>query len=126
MIYPVEKYKIYNGRKHFDDGSKDGIYLPQIVAVSTYAGRVVRGVATCDPKDIENFNFEKGRKLAVTRCAAKIAKKRIKRAARKLNEAAAALDAAKAHYVNMEAYYNEASIDEATLENELSCLAKEM
>ena len=36
MMYPTEKYRYYtNGRR--------------VIAVSTYAGKTVRGVATCDP-----------------------------------------------------------------------------
>lgn len=46
----------------------------KVVAVSTYAGKIVRGVAKCDPRD--EFSVEDGKKLAAARCAVKIAKKR--------------------------------------------------
>ena len=50
----------------------------KVVAVSTYAGKVVRGVAKCDVND--TFSFEKGKELAAARCNEKIAKKRFTRA----------------------------------------------
>ena len=46
----------------------------KVVAVSTYAGKIVRGVAKCDPRD--EFSVEDGKKLAAARCTVKIAKKR--------------------------------------------------
>ena len=46
----------------------------KVVAVSTYAGKIVRGIAKCDPRD--DFSVEDGKKLAAARCAVKIAKKR--------------------------------------------------
>ena len=50
----------------------------KVIAVSTYAGKVIRGVAKCDVKD--TFSFEKGKELAAARCNEKIAKKRFTRA----------------------------------------------
>ena len=50
----------------------------KVIAVSTYAGKVVRGVAKCDIND--TFSFEKGKELAAARCNEKIAKKRFARA----------------------------------------------
>ena len=50
----------------------------KVVAVSTYAGRAVRGVAKCDVND--TFSLEDGKKLAAARCNEKIAKKRLARA----------------------------------------------
>ena len=49
-----------------------------VVALSSFAGQVVRGVARCAPNDA--FNVEAGKKLAEARCAAKIAHKRLQRA----------------------------------------------
>lgn len=78
-MYPIEKYKFYtNGNK--------------VIAVSTYAGKTVRGVAKCDNRD--EFDLEKGKKLAAARCALKIAKKRQFRAYRKHVEAVFNLDKA--------------------------------
>ena len=50
----------------------------KVVAVSTYAGKVVRGVAKCDVND--TFSLEKGKELAAARCNEKVAKKRFTRA----------------------------------------------
>ena len=49
-----------------------------IVALSTFAGRPVRGVARCAPND--TWDVEAGKKLAEARCAIKIAHKRLQRA----------------------------------------------
>lgn len=81
-MYPIEKYKFYT------NGSR-------VIAVSTYAGRTVRGVAVCH--DGDEFSLEKGKELAALRCAEKIAKKRVARANRKVDEAYWA-------HVNAEAY----------------------
>jgi hypothetical protein len=50
----------------------------KVVAVSTYAGKTVRGVAKCDVND--TFSLEKGKELAAARCNEKVAKKRLTRA----------------------------------------------
>ena len=50
----------------------------KVIAVSTCAGKAVRGVAKCDIND--TFSLEKGKKLAAARCNEKIAKKRFTRA----------------------------------------------
>ena len=57
----------------------------KVIAVSTYAGKVVRGVAKCDPRD--EFDLEKGKELAAARCGEKIAAKRLKNASKKYKEA---------------------------------------
>ena len=56
-----------------------------VIAISSYAGKPVKGVAKCAPDD--EFDFEKGATLARLRCDLKIANKRIDRAAMKLEEA---------------------------------------
>ena len=81
-MYPIEKYKFYT------NGSR-------IIAVSTYAGKIVRGIANCH--DGDEFSLEKGKQLAALRCAEKIARKRLNRAERKVDEAYCA-------YMNAEAY----------------------
>lgn len=78
MRYPIEKYVYHIARK------ADGTPY-QVIAVSTYAGKTVRGVAKCDSRD--EFSIEKGKRLAAARCGLKVAEKRAKRAAKKYNEA---------------------------------------
>lgn len=69
------------------DVSKYNYYVTEdsVIAVSTYAGKKVRGVAKCNPKD--KFDVEKGKELAAARVTYKVAKKRIKNAERLLKEA---------------------------------------
>ena len=90
--YPIEKYKFYSTTN-------------KVVAVSTYQGRTVRGVATCDPKD--TFDIEKGKMLAAARCNQKIAMKRRDRADRELRKAVAAYDKAQKHMYKMNDYYED-------------------
>ena len=73
-----------------------------VIAISTYAGRTVRGVAKCHPND--TFDVEFGKKLATARCNAKIAAKRFMRAGRKLRESAMELDNAERRYGQMLTY----------------------
>ena len=63
-------YKFYKHEK--EDGSKE------IIAVSSYAGKTVKAKAVCDP--VDEFDEEKGKKLAKLRCDIKIENKRLKRA----------------------------------------------
>lgn len=49
-----------------------------IVAMSTFAGKAVVGVARC--ADTDEFDVETGKKIAAARCSLKIAEKRMKRA----------------------------------------------
>ena len=50
----------------------------KVIALSTYAGRTVKGIAKCHPSD--KFDVEYGKELAAARCNQKIAKKRYERA----------------------------------------------
>lgn len=84
-MYPIEKYRYYQTT------TKDG--NPKIIAVTTYAGKTVRGVAICHEND--TFDVETGKKIAAARCAVKVAERRLKRATYKFNEAdIAAMEAA--------------------------------
>ena len=56
----------------------------KVIALSTYGGRTVRGIAKCHPGD--TFNEEVGKALAAARCNEKIAAKRYARAQQKYNE----------------------------------------
>ena len=95
-MYDVSKYKCYA----YEDKHNNNI--PTCVAISTYAGKKVKGFAKLDPKD--EFNWEAGRDLAIARCNAKIAKKRKARAVKKLAEAEEILAMAQAHYDDMVDY----------------------
>lgn len=55
-----------------------------IIAVATYDGQSVRGVAKCDPRD--EYNYEFGAALATARCAEKVAKRHYTKLAQELAE----------------------------------------
>lgn len=74
MDYPIEKYRFIQA------GDK-------VIAISTFAGKTVRGMAKCDPRD--DFDIETGKEIAATRCAYKVAKRRVARAKKKNAEAIA-------------------------------------
>ena len=90
--------------KYFHYLDKDG--KNTISALSTYAGRPVKGYAKCDPRD--EFDFEAGKELAAARCNAKVARKRRLNADRRLEEAKIAFIEAQYYLINMMNYYNDA------------------
>ena len=96
MRYPIEKYNIVI-HQHKDYATTE------IIAYSTYAGKVVRGKAICHIND--QYDEEKGKELAVARCAEKIARKRQARSARLLKKANDQLKMAQ-KYVDDMAQYN--------------------
>ena len=57
----------------------------KVIALSSYGGRTVRGIAKCHPNDA--FDEETGKALAAARCNEKIAAKRYARARKKYDEA---------------------------------------
>lgn len=91
MTYPLEKYKFYIDEKN-----------RKVIAISTYAGRYVKGVAKCDPRD--EFDIEKGKELAAARCAVKVAEKRVKNATKKYADATKQSDEAFAFAHSMLGY----------------------
>lgn len=99
MKYSLNKYKFFIYK---DANGKD-----TIAAVSTYAGKTVKGYAKCDPRD--TMDIEKGKKLAAARCNEKIAAKRVKRAQKKFVEAHNELMDAKRFYGRMEQYFIDAN-----------------
>lgn len=110
-MYPLEKYKYYkNGNK--------------IIAVSTYAGKTVRGVAICGPND--SFDEEKGKKLAALRCAEKVARKRFARAIKKQNDAEAAYIKAGDYYDRMTDYSVDSQVELVRVCKAIDDLLKEI
>ena len=105
-------YKFYQYNRLREDGTTN----IRIVAVSSFAGKPVKGYADLHPKD--EFDIEYGKALAAARCAEKIAAKRCKRAYNKVDEATAQFNAAMNHLQKMmqyeadaEANYNIASYE---------------
>ena len=115
MNYPIEKYQII---AHTSKEYKTS----EIIAMSTYAGKIVKGKAIQHEND--TFNYETGKKLAIARCAAKIAIKRRKRAKKLLDAAKSQLNAAMRYVNKMCDYYTDACAEveetQAAVENILS------
>ena len=121
---PTYKFYEYNHLR------ADGTTSLRIAAVSSFAGKPVKGYADCHPND--EFNREYGYALAAARCAEKIAVKRCNRAYNKVDEAKALVNAAMAHLQKMmqyeadaEAAYNIATYDVAVLLSEKTCHCNE-
>jgi hypothetical protein len=110
-MYDVNKYKCYGYDEKNEDGS---IRAHCVVAISTYAGKTVKGYAKCHPDDA--WDWEKGKALAIARCAEKIAAKRNARATRKVAEAQNILAEAIA-YLNDMLDYQLNSADELAIAN---------
>jgi len=79
----------------------------KVIAISTYAGRTVRGVAKCHPND--TFDVEFGKKLAAARCNKKVAYKRMMRALNKYGEAKGNLYTAQQELLRMTSYLHDAN-----------------
>ena len=95
----MSKYKFF----HFTN--KEGQNV--ISAVSTYAGKTVKGYAKCDPRD--SFSQENGERLAAARCNSRVAQKRHARAKMKLEQARVQLEQAKRHYERMTSYHDDSA-----------------
>lgn len=78
------RFKFYTDNSHI------------VIAICSYGGKYVRGIAKCSPSD--KFNFEDGKDIARARCEAKIADKRLKKAKQRYDEAAAALNKSTAEF----------------------------
>lgn len=103
--FPLEKYRYYKDKDN------------KIIAVSSYAGKTVKGVAKCDPRD--EYNEESGKKLAVLRCNFKVATLREARAKKMVIEAQKRLNEAQNHYDKMSKYFTDAYMKKAIAENDL-------
>ena len=110
-MYPLEKYKYYRA------GNK-------IIAVTTFAGKTVRGVAKCSSGD--SFSEEVGRKLAAYRCNEKVAKRRWQRAVRKCDEAERMFKEAEKHYNDMIYYEEDAYTAWEDAQNQVEVLLREI
>lgn len=96
----------------------------KVIIVSHYAGKPVRGIAKCNPKD--EFDFTKGKKLAKARCDKKIAMKRFLRAKGKYTEATKAFYDVCEHRNRMQTYYDSAFKELHTCLEELEKIESDM
>ncbi len=100
--------------KYYTDGEN------KVVAVSSYAGKTVRGVAKCDPRD--SFNEADGKMLAEARCALKVADKRYARAQKEYAKAEAAMQKAQSRLNKMIDYVNDSQIEKEMAQKNLDTI----
>ena len=112
MKYSLDKYKFVNHSNR------------EVIAISTYAGKTVRGVAKLTPGD--TFDETTGKELAAARCNEKIARKRLARAAKKIKEAERAYQKEIAWYNRMVDYYNDSAQAVKDAQNEVARLEATM
>lgn len=110
-IPSLDKYKFYIATTVTGEPYK-------VVAVSSYAGRPVRGVAKCANDD--KFDLETGKKLAAARCNQKIATKRWSRASKRYDEAGNAAKQASRQLLLMADYYEDAVAAKAQADKEVN------
>lgn len=108
--------------KYFVAESENG--SKKVIAVSTYAGKRVKGVAKCNPED--NFDLETGKKLAAARCNLKIAEKREARAEKKYNDAIEQHNLMDCYLNRMKNYYSDSLEAVAKAEDELIEIIKNL
>ena len=109
--YPLEKYRFYEGNG-------------KVVAVSTYAGKTVRGVAKCDPRD--EFDVEKGKALAAARCAERVAAKRQARAKVEFDRAYANFAKAQKRLEDMNVYMIDSKKAAVAAKENINAILKDM
>ena len=107
-------YKPYDNYRYIIKNNKE------IIALSTYAGKTVKGIAKCDPRD--EFDIEKGKKLAAARCNAKVANKRYRRAEKELAIAQKNLERARKFYLDKLNYFEDAQCSVANAEGHVLTL----
>jgi hypothetical protein len=101
-MYPLEKYVFKNYDKTNEDGTKSTV----VVALSTFGGKIVKGVAKCMDSDV--FSIETGKKLAAARCDLKVCNKRLARASSRRKEVVDKLENLQDYYKKSASYYNDA------------------
>lgn len=96
----------------------------KIIALSTYAGKTVRGVAICSEHD--QFDVEKGKALAAARCNEKVAAKRYERANQKLNNTLDEYNTVEDKLTQAEQYYHDAYLAYNEAAQHVDTLLKEL
>lgn len=107
MSFPLEKYHYYETEN-------------KTIAVSTYAGKPVRGTAICAAGD--EFSAAAGKEIAAARCNVRVCEKRRKRAAQKHQEAKANLAKAAREFERMISYLEDATRLEEEAKVELNAI----
>ncbi len=95
-----------------------------VIAISSYAGKTVKGVAKCDPND--EFNLESGKKLAAARCNEKVCKQRLRRANTLYTLIEKTVNYWQAELEKVTRYADDAREEYIEARNELSAIQEEM
>ena len=95
-----------------------------VIAITTYAGKTVKGYAKCHLSD--TFDQEFGEKLAKARCNVKVAKKRAARARKKYAEAERLLAQAESQVHKMASYMTDSAEAVVIVEKELQDLLNQV
>lgn len=95
----------------------------KVIVVSRFAGKPVRGVSKCDPKD--TFDEKFGENLAKARCDKKVAEKRLARALELHRESLMMLERARARVEKMCSYVDDSYKDFKDAEAQVKSLEKE-
>lgn len=111
MSYPLSKYKFISHNN-------------EIIAISTYAGKTVKGIAKCSDKD--TFDEQSGKSLAAARCNMKVANKRAKNAEVRLDQAIRNLHDAKQYYTKMVEYYNDSIHEKEEAKKDLQKILEDL
>ena len=98
--FPLDKYTYYIATK------VDGTPY-KVIATTTFAGKRVRGVATCSKHD--EFNLELGKEFAAARANLKVAERRYKLATRKCDIAIDKMYEAEKYFDKMRNYCTDSS-----------------
>ena len=111
MSFIEEKFRfIYRTPKNSD--------VKEVIALGEYRGKIVKGVAKCDPRD--DFDPAIGEKLAAYRCNLKIADRRLANAEKKVAEAKATYEKVAKELVKAEMYLAHATTEYSLADKELS------
>ena len=92
----------------------------ETICISSYAKKTVKGISKANPNDV--YDKRQGELLAKARCDFKVACKRAKNAAERLNEAEEFMAAISDYYDRMLNYYEDAIAEKTSAKNNLESL----
>lgn len=115
-MFSLDKYKFVS--------YKDKKGTSVIAAISSYAGKHVKGYAKANPND--EYNEEKGKKLAAARCNERIAAKKMKHAEKQLLLANKKYAEAEKYLKKMEKFHNDTMVNMLEAKNYVSEALTEM
>ena len=114
-MFPIDRYRFY-----IYTDKQNRVHT---IAVSTYAGKTVKGEAICSTED--TYNEEKGKALAAARCNLKVAQKRLKAADKAVNQADIDYENAAIRLSDMQNYCRDALHRELEAQAELKKVFEE-